>query len=69
MPPHLILDDREERRAAIRVEDVALRQINRVCIIERAARREYDPRIAAIECDQIGNLLAKRIDDVQFITT
>jgi len=48
---------------------VTLREINGVCVVDRTTRRKHDPRVASVEGEQIGDLLAEPIDNVTFFTT
>jgi len=65
---YVILDDREHRPAAVRVEDVAFGQVNPIRVINGAARRKPFPFIGEIERDEIGDLFAFEIDDTQLLT-
>src|SRR2546423_11792110 len=65
VPADVVLDDREHRPAAIRVENVTFCQVNAVRVIDAAAGRKPFAFIRVIERDEIRDLFAFEIDNAQ----
>ena len=60
-----VLDDRPHRTAAVGIEDVAGGDVDGVGVVDGPAGRQPLGRIRFRERDEIRDLLAKRIDDLQ----
>ena len=62
---NVVAQQGEHRVARARVQDVARREVDLACIVDRAPRREALARIGGRKRGQIGYLATERVDDTQ----
>ena len=69
VPPDRILDDAQEDVAPVRVDRIALGQEDAADVIERAAGRDHLVGVRPVEGQEVGDLLAVRVDDGELLTS
>lgn len=67
MPANTVFDHGKHDIAPIRVERMTLRQEDGFGVVYRSSRRQIFSRIIGIEADEVGDLLALKINDLQVL--